>query len=265
MRIERRLRGWYVRYLRRLIANPMHQQRLKLLWDGWGYLPLLALTRIPLERRLALIARFLRVDWHVRHAHKPFEIAIICRQLGERRANRGEAMVEAGCWHGGSSAKFSIACKALGYRLEIYDSFEGVEPTPGMTPVVGYDFSGQYCAAEPGVRATLERFGEPAVCTLHKGWFQDTLGRGAVPFDVRVGYIDCDVAKGTIEALTGIVPSLTADGWIFSQDFHIKPVEAVLRDPDLWARLGGRTPRIARLGTCLAALRFPPDAETNLP
>lgn len=140
-------------------------------------------------------------------------------------------MVEAGCFNGGSAAKFSILCKELGYALHVYDSFEGVEPLTEEEKSVSYDFSGKYAASQEKVRANIQRFGEIDICVFHKGWFADTIAHG-VPHPIRVAYIDCDVTKGTQEALQGILPAVTQDGRVFSQDFHIKPVREMLRSRD---------------------------------
>jgi hypothetical protein len=56
--------------------------------------------------------------------------------------------------------------------------------------------------------------------------------------------------------LMGAMPSLVEDGWIFSQDFHIPPVQALLYAPATWERLGKPLPKLTRLGPCLVSLRF---------
>jgi O-methyltransferase len=260
--IEYYLHKSYIRWIRPRIAEEINRQRVKLIWDAWGYWPLLFLRILPLFDKLRLLMRCLIIDWHVVHCHKPKEMSIICHALAERRGNPGEAFLEAGCWQGGSSAKFSVICNMLGYRLCIYDSFEGVEPmTPEERVDSHHDFSREYAAAESVLRETFARFGEMGICSIHKGWFADTLATRPVPYRVRVAFIDCDLAKGTNEALRGIVPALVDDGWIFSQDFHLKPVQRLLCDPATWDRFGKGVPIITRLGRRLASIRFTSHAE----
>ena len=119
-----------------------------------------------------------------------------------------------------------------------------------------YDFSGEYAASESLVRDNIALYGEISICSFYKGWFVDTLATTRVPYPVRVAYIDCDLAKGTREALQGIVPALVSDGWIFSQDFHIRPVIKLLLDPDTWMPFEKNTPKITRLGEQIASIRF---------
>jgi O-methyltransferase len=251
-----KIRKIYVRFIRPYIAQDISKQRFKLLWFVWGYYPLLYLDNISLIDRIRILRRFLIIDWNIEHAHKPSEIAHVCRELARRHALEGEALLEAGCYNGGSSAKFSIICSVLGYQLCVYDSFEGVEQMRPDEVQDTYDFSGEYSASEESVRANINRYGEISVCSFHKGWFADTLSKTPTPYAVRVAYIDCDLAKGTKEALQGIVPALVDDGSIFSQDFHIEPVRKVLLDAKTWRSLERNVPEIAFLGDQLVSIKF---------
>jgi O-methyltransferase len=246
----------YHRYIRQHISQDLNRQRLKIAWFVGGYWPLLFMKALPLPQRPKLIWLFLRIDWFVIHGHRPSEIATVCRAIAERRARAGEAMVEAGCYNGGSSAKFSIACSLLGYHLYIYDSFEGVEQMTPEEQATGYDYSGEYAAPQEVVQNNLSKYGDAGICTLIKGWFRDTLASAPVPSPVRVAYIDCDLAKGTKEALQGILPSLVSDGSIFSQDYHIPPVIQMLSDANTWTSLGKQAPDLTQLGEKLVRIRF---------
>lgn len=236
-------RRWYRRLLFPLIADPLQRQRLKLAWYGWGYVGLLRLA-LPWRERLRMLRAFLRIDWHVLHGHLPSEMVILCAALVARPARPNEVILEAGCWNGGGSAKLSLLARYFGYRLVVYDSFEGVEQlSPADAAREWAIFQGQYAASEAKVRIAIALYGALEVCTLVKGWFADTLAQG-VGAPVRLAYIDCDLAKGTREALTGIVPALAADAAVLTQDFHIDPVRQQLADPAMWRALGRTTPPV---------------------
>ena len=126
-----------------------------------------------------------------------------------RRARSNEGFVEAGCWNGGSTAKFSLICKRYGYGLHVFDSFLGVKE---------WDYA--YAAKEMNVKNNIARYGALEVCTFHPGWFR-YLGDDS-SFPVRMVYIDCDVPQGTLEVLSGIMPALVEDGVIYSQDYHLR-------------------------------------------
>jgi O-methyltransferase len=241
---EKRIRKAYVKWIRPRIGREIDRQRFKMLYYVWGYAPLLGIPTLSLPKKLSLLGKFLRVDWNVIHGHRPNEITAVTCALASRRAKAGEVMVEAGCWNGGSSAKFSLVCAELGYQLHVYDSFEGVEPMSAEELSQSYDFSHEYAAGEDTVAANITRYGDIGCTSLHKGWFSETLAKQPVDKPVRVAYIDCDIASGTREALTGVVPSLVDDGKIFSQDFHIGPVQKLLQDPTTWDSLGRGQPTI---------------------
>ena len=238
MSLRQFVRRPYVRWVRPRIKDPLTRQRVKLLWFGWGYLPMLLRLPGSIRTRLWLVKRFLRIDWNVLHAHEPREISEIAIRLAQREARPGEVMVEAGCWQGGSTAKFSILCAMTGLGLHVFDSFEGVEAMSPEALRDSYDFSHEYAAPETVVRQNVERYGRLDVCQFHRGWFAETLAVGPLPYPVRVAYIDCDVAKGTREALIGVTGPLVPDGCIFSQDCHLPPVRAVLEDGATWRSLG---------------------------
>jgi O-methyltransferase len=246
----------YHAFVEPLVRDPLRRQRIKLAWYVWGYWHLFkSAGSVSLAERLGLLWRFLRVDWHVLHGHSPSEVAQIA--VAAFRNGHGESgtFVEAGCWNGGSSSKFSHICAMLGYQLHIYDSFQGVED---VSSVPGeWDYSGQYSAAEGTVRKNIQLFGRPEVCTFHPGWFSDTLARDGAVGPVKVAYIDCDIAKGTKEALQGIMPNLSDGGLLYSQDYHISPVRNLLNNPDTWDRFSVPVPQVRQLARRLAVFAWP--------
>lgn len=254
--VSKYIRKWYIRWLRPRIPQEIHRQRVKLFWLMWEYWPILFMRTFSLKNRVKIIARFLRIDWNILSAHHPCEIVSVCRSLADHPARKGEIMIEAGCWMGGSSAKFSIICKMLDYQLHIYDSFEGVEKLSPEIRGNGRDFSGAYAVEESVVCNHIMEYGELSACTTHKGWFADTLAATPVSDPIRVTYIDCDLAKGTQEVLLGVMPGLVEDGWIFSQDFHIKSVRDLLSNPDTWKQFDKGEPTINCVCRNLASLSF---------
>jgi O-methyltransferase len=249
MSFSQQVIAFYCRWIKPILPSFLARwlRRIRL---TWGYRSLLLLTRLPFKQRLDTIARFIRVDFGVPLAHRPAEIAHVCKALAARPAAASEVMVEAGCWQGGSSAKFSTVCKQMGYRLYVYDSFQGVEATDQE----GHDFTGEYAAELEAVKDNINRFGELDVCRFFPGWFADTIVAHPVRDPVRAVYIDCDLAKGTIEVLEGVLPALADDGIIFSQDYHIPAVRKVLEDEETWRQLGRTMPTIEYLCHNLARI-----------
>ena len=58
------------------------------------------------------------------------------RQSCSRSLPRSKgAVVECGCWCGGSTANLSLVCDIVGRQLIVYDSFEGLPPPEARRPV----------------------------------------------------------------------------------------------------------------------------------
>jgi hypothetical protein len=107
-----------------------------------------------------------------------------------------------------------------------------------------WSFGGQYACSEENVRRNVEIHGEAQCCEFHKGWFSATLAGAKLAGPVRLAYIDCDLAKGTLEVLQSVMPALAPSGVVFSQDFHITPVRRLLLDQETWSSLRVAVPEI---------------------
>lgn len=246
--MHKRLRRLYLRYLRPHLHGDLARQRVKLLYFGWHYLPLLTWRWMP--RRLALLWAFLKLEWSLPAAHSASEIMVIARAFQHLPSGN---VIEAGCWMGASTAKLSLLCDRFNRSLHVYDSFEGVQPH-------AYDgneinFAGAYAATLDRVKQNVARFGVIERCTFYQGWFSDTLA--VTPAEaIALAYIDCDVAEGTRDALTGILQTLTEGGIVFSQDYHLAPVRRLLHDDSLWTALNIAPPRITPLVRNVASLTW---------
>lgn len=259
MNIEHTIHQMYAGTIRDHLSL-INQQRLKLLWFGWGYYPMLALPRLSIWQRLSLLFKFLKVDWYVPHGHTPYECALVCQAIASHPACPGGKFVEAGCWQGGSSAKWSIICALFGYQVIVYDSFEGVEP--GASPKGEYDYSGEYAAQEALVDYHVAKYGVYHSFKTVKGWFSNTMQRWEIKGPVVCAYIDCDTAKGTQEALQGIIPAMTDPSAVFSQDYHIPSVIRLFTRPEVWKESFPWQPMLKRqrLGYRLVRLTLPEKA-----
>jgi O-methyltransferase len=252
---EEFVRSQYVHWIRPHIRTELARQRFKCLWDSWGYLPIFFIKNISFSMKLKMIIRSLDLDFHLVHGHKPHEIMRIFKELSKRPVAKDEIFLEAGCWQGGSSAKFSLMCKSVGCKLHVYDSFQGVKPMTKKEKA-GFDFSGLYASSQKSTMDNIKRFGDLSVCEFHPGWFEETLGKQKVAEPIRLAYVDCDAVEGTKAALKGIVPALVSDGVIFSQDFHIPVVRQLLLDMNFWEQFQKGRPVVKILGKSLICFSF---------
>jgi O-methyltransferase len=256
--MERQVHSFYSKRIRPYIKNRMTQQRLKLvMWDVWAYLPLFLIKGLSAIDKLRLLYQFLRIDWSILSGHKPSEILPIVREMAERGKVKNELMVEAGCWLGASSAKFSLLAKHFGYTLMVYDSFQGVEQlTEVDLRFKGNDFSGNYVGPKDKVIQNVRNYGNIDVTEFYEGWFVDTIAANPPQGTIGIVYIDCDVRKGTYEVLQGVVPNMADSGVIFTQDFHIRPVRDLLQDEKTWQALGVSDVKLQHEVRHLASIRL---------
>ncbi len=71
-----------------------------------------------------MVSRFEEIDATVPIASTPTD-GLILAELPVSGKGTGD-VVECGCYAGGSTAKLSIVAKALGKRVLVFDSFEGL-------------------------------------------------------------------------------------------------------------------------------------------
>jgi O-methyltransferase len=193
---------------------------------------------MPRSQRLRLLARVRRVSRMVTCAHGDTEIlGFIAAILSLPKALKG-VVVEAGCYKGGGTAKFSIAAKATGRELVVFDSFEGIPPNEevyrnlwGNTVVFN---KGHYSGSIEAVKANVTLCGEIGVCHFIKGFFEDSMKDFDKP--VAAAYLDVDLASSTRTCLKYLYPRLVPGGYLFSQDGHLLPVLEVFNDERFWQR-----------------------------
>lgn len=242
--------------LRPFIPPPALRIRQKLrTW--WRERPLTRLERssqgtTTREQRRSLVTQIREAETALVCAHTPAEMArIISAILSTPPSVRG-AIVEAGCFKGGSTAKLSLAARLAGRRLIVFDSFAGLpdhDEQHGRT-IFGDQtnfYSGRYEGRLEEVQANVGRYGAADVCEWKAGWFEDTMPGFAEP--VAVAFIDVDLASSTRTCLKHLYPRLVPGGSVFSHDGHLPLVLDVLRDDAFWrSELGVERPPIPGLG-----------------
>jgi O-methyltransferase len=195
--------------------------------------------RLPLSlgSRLRLLGRFLRITKSVSSPHTQSEMLAFYTEMMLTPPTVEGVFVEAGCFKGGSTAKFSLAAAAMGRRLVVFDSFEGI---PENEEKHGRTLSGRSAPFERGdyagsldeVRASVTKYGEVEVCSFVKGWFDDT----APLFEEKIAgvYLDVDLESSTRTCLKYFYPLLQVGGALYSQDGHLALVVDLFDDDAFW-------------------------------
>jgi O-methyltransferase len=127
------------------------------------------------------------------------------------------AVVECGCWMGGSTACLSLVCDIVGRELIVYDSFEGLpaaEPGDKYASPLG---EGYLRADLDVVRDNVRRYGAIERCTFRKGWFRDTLTRHSEP--IVLAFLDVDYEASMYDCVVNLWPHLTEQGYMFMDEY----------------------------------------------
>ena len=192
--------------------------------------------------RKEIVARFERIDSEVPIASTPTDGLFIAEMLLNNMSDG--AIVECGCYAGGSSAKLSILAKLINRNLIICDSFEGL-PDVGTYNLRDRhcrrsnewvtDWSkGRYAARLDLVKANIEKYGEIYPCAFVKGWFEQTLTDGNLPGKISFVFVDVDIPSSARSCLVAIWPRLSNHGIYVTHDAAYIKVLQALYSRELW-------------------------------
>lgn len=218
----------------------------------------------PGQNATDLFRRLNHISRQVRCAHNPSHaLAFILDMLLAPRNEPG-CFVEAGCFKGGSTAKFSVIAKMLGRDLVIFDSFEGlpenqeahVQSLQGHS-IAGWFAGGSFCGSLDEVKNNITRYGEISVCHFVKGFFDDSMPKFTRP--ILAGFLDVDLASSTKSCLKYLFPLLVKGGVLCSQDGDFPLVMEVFKDAAFWRDEVGIAPPppITGLGEKITRIRKP--------
>ena len=168
------------------------------------------------------------------------------------------AIVECGCFNGGSTAKLSVLAKITGREMVVFDSFEGL-PQAVSDQVEDANLrlgdhqqiewvKGHYSASVEKVSANVERYGEGSVCRYVKGWFEDTVNEDNLPQEIAFAFVDVDIGSSARDCLRGIWPRLAEGSPFFSHDAPFVKVLEAFSDKATWDAFGEPPPVIYGAG-----------------
>src|SRR5690349_2998183 len=127
------------------------------------------LGTLDYHERTLLARRMQEVHANILCAHTHGEMVRIVREVFAVADDLPGCIVEAGCFKGGSTAKLSIAAAAVGRRLVVFDSFEGIPENdePHDETIFGDQarfVAGSYTGRLSEVTDNVARWGELDVC-----------------------------------------------------------------------------------------------------
>jgi O-methyltransferase len=203
--------------------------------------------------RLRLVGRFYSISYHVDCPHTEHELITIARYILNLGDHVRGAIVEAGAFYGGSTAKLSLVAKLSNRELAVFDSFEGM---PENTEIHGKSIYGREHRFPKGshavgleiVRGNVKRYGDISRCRFYKGWFSDTLPD--FKESVAAACVNVDLVQSTKDCLKYLYPLVQPGGVIFSQDAHFPWIIELLKDATFWEHeIGVPKPILEHLGS----------------
>lgn len=203
------------------------------------------------RERLRLIGAFYSISYFVDCPHTEHELIAVARYILNLGGVQG-VIVEAGAFHGGSTAKLSLVAKLAGRELAVFDSFEGMPENTeaGGTSIFGREHhfpKGSHAVGVEVVRENVRKYGDLSRCRFYKGFFSDTLPNFKEP--VAAACINVDLVQSTKDCLKYLYPLVQPGGVLFSQDAHFPWIIALLKDASFWEReIGIPKPELKNLG-----------------
>ena len=207
--------------------------------------------QLSLKEKLEVISQLYVITFNVSSPHTHAEILNYFRAILSLPKRLDGVMVEAGCYKGGSTAKFSLAADIAGRDLVVFDSFQGIPPNdqPVHKDIFGRTVNfpqGDYCGTLDEVCANVATYGKINRCRFIPGWFDDTMPHFKEP--IAAIYLDVDLASSIRTCLKYLYPLLQPGGVLFSQDGHIPLVIDVFDNNGFWLReVGCKKPPIEGL------------------
>jgi O-methyltransferase len=190
------------------------------------------------RQRRRLLNQFSRIQNSVLCEHESRELLAMADYI--LKGAPAGALVECGCYQGGSSAKLSLIAAMTGRTLYVCDSFQGLpevsETEADFRTVDGRrnGFSaGLYGATIDQVRANIERHGNFEVCRLVKGFFNESL-QALTGVPVAFVFSDADLVSSTRDVVRFIWPNLAVGGRLYTHDANLPGLVRGITDGKWW-------------------------------
>lgn len=207
---------------------------------------------VPLKIKIGIVKQLYWINLNIESPHTQQEMLAFIQTILALPQNSKGVVVEAGCFKGSSTAKFSLAAHLAGKKLVVFDSFQGIpennEPhDKNIFGAAAVFNKGDYKGSLDEVKSNIARFGVIDACEFIPGWFEDTMPDFYKP--VAAVYIDVDLASSTRTCLKYLYPLLSTNGVLYSQDGHLPLVLDVFNDDVFWQEeFGCEKPDIIGMG-----------------
>ena len=159
--------------------------------------------------RLKLVCNFYVISYKVDCPHTEHELLTVARRILNLGADISGIIMEAGAYHGGSTAKLSLVARLAGRELFVFDSFEGMPENSELhgKSIFGREHhfpKGSHAVQLEMVKQNVQKYGDIGRCRFYKGWFKDTLPN--IKERAAAACINVDLVQSTKDCLKYIFP-----------------------------------------------------------
>lgn len=191
------------------------------------------------ELKADLVQRLYNNVKHIETATSPIYHVHLAKEILNILPSVKGAVIECGCFKGGSTAALSLIGRLTGRKLIVCDSFEGlpgdeteiVRNYPHLR-VFGYTDKGMYAGRFEEVRMNIANYGSLEVCTFIKGFFSESLRTLNEP--IAFAFLDVDLLSSMKDCIRYIWPLLADDGLIYTDDSCDMEVVKIWFDDNWW-------------------------------
>jgi len=189
--------------------------------------------------RFRLIKKFYAISYYVDCPHTENELITIARRILNLGAGVPGMIVEAGAFHGGSTAKLSLVARLANRKFHVFDSFEGMPENAEVhgKSIYGREHhfpKGSHAVGLEEVRENVRKFGDGSRVEFHEGFFADTMPH--FHETVAAACVNVDLVQSTKDCLRYLYPLTAHGGVIFSQDAHFPWIIELLGDDAFWEK-----------------------------
>jgi O-methyltransferase len=196
--------------------------------------------RLSWWKRMAFGLRVIRNKHSIPTGTSYKTALVIALKLFELPPEVPGVVVECGTWKGGTAASLSLACRLVGRKLIICDSFAGLPAGDPSDREAKWYQPGEYCGALDEVRANIAKYGDIDCCEFVKGWFHETLPH--LDRQIVMAFLDVDLEASLNTCVLNLWPRLNNEGYIFIDEYVSTDYCALFYSERYWKEHFSRTP-----------------------
>jgi len=225
---------------------------------------------VSLGDKLVLAGKMIRNNRAIPTGSSFIEHLVMATEVLSTPRDVEGAIVECGCYKGGSTANLSLVAGLCDRTLVAFDCFEGM-PDPGEADaehvlvaserVHTYEENSWPASLQEAVD-NIERYGDPSAVTIRPGYFEETMPAFDEP--VALAFLDVGLRSSAETAIRELWPLLGDGRYLFTHEAKHMEIAGLFFDGEWWhEHLDIEPPGLVGAGSGLG-LHPAPDGFSSL-